>query len=91
MITDKQIEKCLEGFDFAQAASVYRLYQWKWFPLNEVPTEKDLRKEAKSLLKEIQKNFPLTKSVETGGLRAKLIEENYVGLELQFIANTSFA
>ena len=89
-ITKKQVDKVLDGFNFSKASEIYSLLNWKWWSINRVPNEDDLREEAVRLLKDLIKNTN-TQSIRCGGLKASkyIDEEKVFHVKLELIALSS--
>jgi hypothetical protein len=89
-ITKKQIDKVLEGFPFQKAAEIYSLLDWKWWSINRVPNEDDLREEAVRLFRDLRENANC-KNIRCGGLKASkyIDEERVLHVKLELIAISS--
>jgi hypothetical protein len=64
---------------------VMLMLNWTWFPQNKVPTIEELKKEARSLLRQVQAEFKETNefiNIETGGFVA---EATRFGIRLFFV------
>lgn len=96
MITDEMISKCMADFDFDTVAKIYEFMKWRWHGTG-IPTRDDLIDSAYKKLKDLQKKYPDTISIESGGLRASAREEyvtddkSYTEIRLHFIAYTAIA
>ena len=93
MITDKQIADVLRDFDFSKVCSVYELFRWEWAPIGRTPNERDLRKQAKEYLKDLQSKYPKVSAIQSGGIKVDAYddEEGRTIVELLFIAHSSIA
>jgi hypothetical protein len=90
MITDEMISKCMADFDFNKVADLYQRMNWKWWDKG-IPTKTDLIDSVYDKLKRLQKDYPKTTSIGSGGLYVKAHEEEglYTILRLEFIAVSS--
>jgi len=66
-LTSKQIESLLDTFDFCKVHKAMAAVNWEWDSCGLVPTEEEIRQQARRLLKNISP--PITSS-STGGLQA---------------------
>ena len=91
-IKKKQIAEVMAHFDFDRVAKIYNMLEWKWRD-EGVPGKEELVAEATRLLNDLKEKWPKTHSIECGGLRveAHLVEEEYVELNLEFIAHRAVA
>jgi hypothetical protein len=74
----KQIREIMDNFDFARVHDVMKKLNWRW--VGAVPTKKEIKKQAKSLLRHVSSYNEIVCS-STGGLRA---ENNNGQLRLAF-------
>lgn len=51
MTTDEQIDEIMDWFDFAKVAKTMETLEWSWNDIG-IPTEPDIRKQARQMLKE---------------------------------------
>lgn len=74
----------LQDFDFVKCAKVMHLYDWEWTDLKRSPSAKELEEVASNLIDSLF--FNDSKSIATGGLVAKIInEEGNKILRLEFV------
>ena len=83
-ITKKMINKIMKQFDWDTAVDLYNYMNWNWAGVEGAPTVKDLRKTARELLEDLQKDSNIDSS-ETGGLRAVRHDYEEAKLKLEFI------
>lgn len=68
--------------NWKELAKVYKVLKWKWHDTEGTPTHKDLKRTAKSLVKDLLNSG--CSSVATGGLTVKWDEELGDGIILRF-------
>jgi hypothetical protein len=88
-ITKKQIDKVLEGFPFQKAAEIYSLLDWKWWSINRVPNEDDLREEAIKMFSDLRESG--FSPIKCGGLKAScyIDEDKILRVKLELTALSS--
>ena len=74
-----QVRELMEVFDFARAARVMRLLNWRWTSVG-VPSQPDLRRTARRLLEEVSEKDGYR--ISSGGFQA---ERNGDELTLRFV------
>jgi hypothetical protein len=84
--TQEKIDHIMDYFDFAKVAKAMEALNWTWAGKG-VPTEPELRKEARRLLNDVSnKNVckcAFRYSISTGGFR--VTKYHYGELELEFV------
>lgn len=77
----------LKDFDFDKCSKAMYLFDWKWAQYQRTPTPKELEEEASRIINDLF--LEKCKSVATGGLVAKLVnEEGNLLLVLEFVLET---
>lgn len=77
------IDEIMDNFDFAKVVKVMQFLKWKWWDAeDEIPTEYEVRKNARRLLYDVAKNPDEEASITTGGFAAHKIGKFF---ELEFI------
>jgi hypothetical protein len=89
-----QIELVMDRFDFARVHNVMTLLDWRWGAGKDsgVPSIREIRACALSILKEAVERCEIGGFIATGGFRASTQKSGDTGrefLELEFIAETS--
>ena len=90
-VLNKQLDEIMDSFDFNKASKMMSAVNWKWATVEGVPDEYDLRKQARSLMKQaIAKE-----GCSTGGFSARVIdgvEDNkpWTKLDLSFGIDSGF-
>jgi len=70
MNVEDQINEIMDWFDFSRVHRTMIAVNWKW--INEVPTEGEIRKKARELLKQLVQTKCIV--VGTGGLEAYQVD-----------------
>lgn len=80
-----QIDNIMDNFDFTKVQESMEFLGWKWYNQEGylgVPTEHELRKTARSLLRQVSSYDKPEWNVSTGGLCARIAEGE---LSLKFV------
>lgn len=80
MTYEEQIDEIMDWFDFNRVAQTMKALDWRWFDVG-VPDEPELRKKARSLLKEVAKNGGY---LQTAGFHA---QNNEGRLKIMFVVS----
>jgi enoyl-CoA hydratase/carnithine racemase len=83
----EKIDKVMDNFDFGRVVKTMQALDWNWID-EGVPSESEVRKEARRLLKQISNAIlsePTSYSIATGGFCATRFSDGE--LRLQFIVS----
>ena len=70
----ENIDKMINNFDFEKVHKVMSFLDWRWYPLNVVPSIDELKKQARELLEQICVE-PSIHDISTGGLEVVLYQD----------------
>ena len=82
-----KIDNIMDNFNFSKVETAMKATNWAWASADGVPTEYELRKQARALLKQVSKKYLSKVSfrcfISTGGFKATKYFDGE--LELEFI------